>query len=109
MKFGLMRDRIILQEYTSSRDDWGHEVKQWSTLATLWAEKKYKNSQLTSEVKGITHIMQVIFRIRYRSDVTTQLRVVQGKNIFDIVGMKQIGHQEVLELITIQRDADSSS
>lgn len=109
MKFGLMRDRIVLQQYTSTRDDWGHEQRRWEDLATVWAEKKYKNSQLTSEVKGITHIMQVIFRIRYRSDVDTKMRVKQGSKLFDIVGMKQVGHQEVLEIITIERDADSNS
>ena len=89
MKFGLMRDRIDLQRYTSSRDDWGHEVQQWSTFDTVWAEKKYKNSQLTSEVKGITHIMQVIFRIRYRSDVNTKMRVKQGRKLFSLVYIHQ--------------------
>ena len=109
MKFGLMRDRITLQEYTSNRDDWGHEVKQWSDVTTVWAEKKYKNSQLTSEVKGITHIMQVIFRVRHIADVTTKMRVKEGTNFFDIVGMKVIGNKEVLELITVERNADSNS
>lgn len=109
MKFGLMRDRIQLQEYTSSRDDWGHHVKQWTTLDTVWAEKKYKNSQLVSEVQGVTHIMQIVFRIRFRDDVTAKMRVKDGQNLHDIVGMRIVGNQEVLELITIERDADSAS
>lgn len=109
MKFGLMRDRITLQEYSATRDDWGHEVKQWTDVATVWAEKKYKNSSLVSEVQGLTHIMQITFKIRFMADVTTKMRVKEGTKFFDIVGMKMLGNQEALEIITIERDADSNS
>ena len=109
MKFGNMRDRIDVQEYTSTLDDWNTEVKQWTTKTTVWAEKKYKNSQLVSEVEGLTHVMQVIFRVRYMDDITTKMRVRQGSEDYDIVGMRQYGNKEVLELITVKRDANSGS
>jgi len=104
-----MKNRVEVQQYTTVKDEWNHETKTWTAKATVWAEKKYKNSQLVSEVKGVTHVMQVIFRIRFMDEITTKMRIKEGNNFFDIVGMKVIGNQEVLELITVERNGDSSS
>lgn len=109
MKFGLMKNRVEVQQYTTVKDDWNHETKTWAALHTVWAEKKYKNSQLVSEVEGLTHVVNVIFRIRFIDGITTKMRIKEGLNFFDIVGMKVLGNQEVLELITIERHGDSSS
>ena len=109
MKFGLMKDRISIQQYTTTVDDWNHKTKSWTTAHTVWAQKLYKNSQLVSEVKGVTHVMSVIFRIRHIDGITTTHRILQGTDVFEIVGMKTLGHKEGLELITVQRDADSAS
>jgi SPP1 family predicted phage head-tail adaptor len=104
-----MKDRIVIQQYTTTVDDWNHKTKSWTTARTVWAQKLYKNSQLVSEVKGVTHVMTVIFRMRHIDGVGTTNRVLQGSEIYDIVGMKILGNKEGLELITVQRDADSAS
>ena len=109
MKFGLLKERITLQQYSSTKDEWNHETKSWANLHQIWASKKYKNSSLVSEVEGVVHIMQVTFTIRYLEGITTKMRVREGTEYFDIVGMKMLGRREGLELITIQRDADSTS
>lgn len=104
-----MKDRISIQQYTTTVDDWNHKTKSWTTARTVWAQKLYKNSQLVSEVKGVTHIMSVIFRIRHIDGIDNTNRVLHGTDVYDIVGMKILGNKEGLELITVQRDADSAS
>tara|TARA_R100001440_G_scaffold17147_2_gene29113 strand:+ start:522 stop:851 length:330 start_codon:yes stop_codon:yes gene_type:complete len=109
VKFGLMKDRVQIQSVTTTVDEWNHPTKAFTTAHTVWAQKLYKNSQLVSEVKGVTHVMQVIFRIRHIDGITTTHRILQGTDVFEIVGMKTLGHKEGLELITVHRDADSAS
>lgn len=88
---GKMRHRITFQSFTGLQDDYGDPLQSddsnWENTATLWAaidpisgREFYAAEQSQSEV---SHKI----RCRYRSGLTTAMRIKYGKRIFQIVSI----------------------
>lgn len=88
---GKMRHRITFQSFTGLQDDYGDPLQSddsnWDPVATLWAaidpisgREFYAAEQSQSEV---SHKI----RCRYRSGLTTAMRIKYGKRIFQIVSI----------------------
>ena len=88
---GKMRHRITFQTFTGSLDDYGDplmsEDANWTDAATVWAaidpvsgREFYAAEQSQSEV---THKV----RCRYRSGLTTAMRVRYGTRKFKIISI----------------------
>ena len=41
MSIGRRRDKIVLQSYSATQDDYGQEVEAWSDVGEEWAEVQY--------------------------------------------------------------------
>jgi SPP1 family predicted phage head-tail adaptor len=78
--------RIILQIPTISRGTDGAEIKTFITHATVWASKKHKTSREFYSSQKINAEITDLFVIRYRSGVTTRMRVSFDGKYYDILG-----------------------
>lgn len=90
--------RIDLQKATSSHSSTGAPVVIWSTVATVWAEIRPASAR--EFIGGAAEVSEqrTVFRIRFRRDVVTTWRVAYGAQLWEIVGVAEIGRQEGLEL-----------
>ena len=88
---GKMRHRITFQTFTGEQDAYGDPLQaddsNWKDTATLWAaidpisgREFYAAEQSQSEV---SHKV----RCRYRSSLTTAMRIKYGKRIFQIISI----------------------
>ena len=104
MNPGGMDRRVTIERYTATTDSWGHPTKTWSTLAEVWAQKKEVRAVERTEQAQIVALSFTQFRIRYRNDVDTTMRISYGSQYYYITAVKELGRQEGLEISTEFRD-----
>ena len=83
----IFRHRITLQELVTGQDEAGQPVQEWQDVATVWAaveplrgREYWAAAQVQSEVT--TRI-----RIRYRSGVRPDMRVLYGGRVFNVTAV----------------------
>jgi SPP1 family predicted phage head-tail adaptor len=100
MRAGQLRQRVIIQQQTVTRDTYGAEVVTWGTLDTVWAAvdpsaggERWLQGLDQRIAERVTRI-----RLRYRDDVTEKMRITFGSQVFDIQQMShaQTGHRELV-------------
>ena len=84
MQSGKLRERITIQSFTGTADNYGQEVKSWSTFKEVWAAVEptqgrefWAGQQVQSEVT-----MRV--RIRYLAGVLPEMRILWGTKVLNI-------------------------
>jgi SPP1 family predicted phage head-tail adaptor len=106
MQAGSLDRRIVLQRYSLTRDDLNNAVETWTTLATVWAEKLDISDRERVTAAQLGADITTRFRIRYSSAVAAlnpKDRVLYGGRTYDVMGVKEIGRREGLELTTAAR------
>jgi SPP1 family predicted phage head-tail adaptor len=103
---GKYRRTVQLQAPTAaSGTDWGEAgaAATWTTYATVPAEiDPYQSKELRDE-KGAYSSTRWTVRIRYRSDVTPDHRIVYGSHTLRIIGVVDIeDRREQLKLDCIE-------
>lgn len=103
INIGKKRHRITIQRSTPTLNSYGEPVDSWSTLATPWAEQidqpgreYFKADQRISEA-------MIIFRIRYRTDLTTKMRVSFNGELYDIKALPVYGNREAIDIVALKQ------
>ncbi len=91
MQAGRLRDRVIIQNITTSRDPSGQPVELWHDGAEIWAEVKGISGRELVAAGAETAVATIRVWARFRSDITaaSRLRVVTGPfkgGILNIIG-----------------------
>lgn len=86
MRAGQLRNRITIEQYTSTRDTMGGEVKTWATVATVWASKAHQTSREFFAAAKVNAEITDLFIIRYRSGITPKMRISYDSKYYDIIG-----------------------
>lgn len=75
---GRMRDRVTIQQKTTTTDTQLGRSVSWGTLATVWANVRPwpRAGGETIRAQAITAQMDYEVEIRYRADVTPTMRVL---------------------------------
>lgn len=98
---GKLNRRITFQCMGTVKDDMGQTKSEWRDFKTVWATvKPYKSSEsgFMSKLKPeVTHRIYV----RFRSDITSEMRIKYRGRIFEIVG-SPLDIEERHELLEIQ-------
>jgi SPP1 family predicted phage head-tail adaptor len=108
MQAGAMDRRVRLERATTTDTGLETAVASWSTLATVWAEKLEISDGERSRQVGAEASATTRFRVRYSATVASlnaKDRAVCEGRTYDIVGVKELGRREGLE-ITAMRRAD---
>lgn len=104
---GRMDRRITFQTFTESQDGAGEPVKTWANLAsnpTVWAEvvplalTVRGGGQEIFDAEQILGQAETRFRVRYRSDITVEMRIVYASENYDIESVAEIGRKEGVEI-----------
>lgn len=88
MRAGSLRHRITIQTPTTTQDAAGQPIRTWATLAgpvVLPAKVESVAGGETIRGRQVSAVAQVMFTIRYRSDITTQMRVIWDGRVLGIV------------------------
>lgn len=106
MRAGNLDRRVIIQANTPTQDGTGAAIDGWATLATVWAQRADKpGREFFASAQTIAEAATA-YRIRYRSDVTAGMRIVDGNETWDIRSVGLLGgRKEALELFATRLNA----
>lgn len=94
-----LRQRITLQQAQETADGAGGSSRSWSDVATVWAELvPYRVSRGDERVLAEQLQAEVTHRVslRYRSDVTVDMRISYAGRLFNIRSVTNVGEADVL-------------
>ncbi len=84
MRIGELRKQIIIQSENPTTDSAGGYVLAWTDVATVWAEiKPLSGNEVFTAQHLEGHITHHVL-MRYRSDVTTDMRLSYNGRLFNI-------------------------
>ena len=86
MNAGKLTERITIQKREETRLPSGQIVGEWSNVCTVWAEVNCTDSKAVDESGVIHHEGLFRFYIRYRTDLTAEMRVLWKNRTFTLVG-----------------------
>lgn len=80
MRAGVLRHRVTIQEWSDDGpDSWGQPEKEWSAVATVYGEvRDIRGREFWESGQSQGGLVTSRVRIRYRSDVDRNMRVVHG-------------------------------
>ena len=82
-----LRLRLTLQQEVVVADGGGGYAPSWQDFATVWAALESLNGRETDFADRLQSDVPCRFWIRYRSDVTAEVRAVVGGRSFSIVAV----------------------
>ena len=104
MRAGDLRHRVTIQSASESVSAAGEVTKTWSDVATVWASIE----PLTGREKWLAEQVQAAathrVRMRYRSDVGLENRLLYGSRVLDILEVMNTGERDK-ELVLICAEA----
>ena len=106
MRIGDLRKRVTLQTESSVSDNAGGYTLSWADVATVWADivpTSMSEVIMAQRLEGhVTHRVT----IRYRSDITADMRVMYGARIFNVRGyMNKDENNRWIELLVEEGSA----
>ncbi|WP_140920889.1 phage head closure protein [Limnobaculum xujianqingii] len=105
MQSGRLRDRISIQNFTTSREDDGQEIEDWKDSPPAWAEVRGISSRdlIASGAEMAEATIRVWMRYRHDVKASSRLLCLTGPfrgSVLDIVGQpipnKKGSHLEIL-------------
>ena len=101
MRAGELNKSIVIQARTDTQDSFGQPIPSWAKIhtdATLPARVMPNRGNERFTAQQVYGESVVTFRIRWRSDVSVENRIVyDGKN-WDIRDVREVGRREGLEI-----------
>ncbi|GAA0493710.1 phage head closure protein [Pigmentiphaga daeguensis] len=94
MNIGALNQLVTVQKRTQVKDAWGQLVDDWVDHATVWASFRAPTGMgsIAAEMQaGGTTVSrtQYSIRVRYRTDITADMRVAHAGLIYEI---RQVVH-----------------
>lgn len=103
MEAGKLNRRITLEERTTQKNAYGHEIDAWTPLATIWASVKPigGREKLRANAIGadLTHTVLVRYQKRFLPPTyAAALRISYDGRIFNIVSARDVdeAHREIV-------------
>lgn len=99
MQPGRYNQRVTFEYKSVTRAGTGEEVTSWVVLDTVWAEVKQLRGKEFYSAAQMQDAMDHQIRIRYRTDITRDMRAVWRGQALDIVGVAELGNHDALEIM----------
>ena len=90
LRAGTLRRQITLQRRTSTNDTFGQQSTAWTTLRTSYAEIEPLTGRELETAQAINAEVTHRITLRYRSDITTALRITYQGRIFNVLSVLDI-------------------
>lgn len=101
MHAGRLDQRVTLQSKSATRAANGEEVVSWVDVATVWAQVQQLRGKEFFAGAQMQDAVDVRVRVRYRSGVTRDQRLLWRGAPLDIVGIVELGRKEALEIMCL--------
>jgi SPP1 family predicted phage head-tail adaptor len=100
MRAGLLDRLVTVESKSEAVDAYGQPVLTWSTFIQVRANVVQKDGlEQTSDSNRSTKRM-VNFRIRYKSTITNEMRILWESNYYKIEDIKELGRREGMLIMT---------
>lgn len=99
---GRMDRKIIIETYTTTKQDSGERTPTWETFATVWAAVESAGGDKAEEDEKLTAIEDKQFIIRYMDGVLPKMRINFDDNYYTIRSVFKSGRKQ---FIIIDSDA----
>lgn len=88
MRIGPLRHRITIQAKTQGVDEYGGPIAEsWADYAEVWASLYSKDGIEVFESQQVQSERKEIITIRYRNDITEEMRVMYEGKIYNIISV----------------------
>ena len=94
MTIGAMRQRVTLQQESQTADGAGGYALNWTDVATVWAEIEPMSGREIRFARRLEARLSHVIALRYRSDITTAMRVSYDGRLFNIRAITNIGERD---------------
>ncbi len=96
---GDLRHRITLQKEIAITDTDGFTKRDWQDFTTVWAAVENLHGREYWEAAAVQMENTVKFTIRYRNDITNDMRIRFRNRYFEIISIDNIKHRnEFIEI-----------
>lgn len=85
MRAGTLRQSIIIEQATEARTGSGAVTESWATYATQRARQAITGGREFVTAQQLHSELSVLFVCRYKSGVTSKMRVNHGGTYYDIL------------------------
>lgn len=103
MRAGKLDRRITIQRATTTPNGRNEPIASWADLATVWAQQRPNRGQERFTAQEVAGQSVMTFHIRYRRDLTVQDRISYQGKIWDILDIREVGRNVVLEIDVVAR------
>jgi len=101
LEAGDLDRRIRIERATTATDAFGEEIKTWVELATVWAQVVPLGGREFFEARQVNATQTTRFRIRYRADITREMRVIYDGLTYGIEAAEEDRRFDRLEALLI--------
>lgn len=98
---GKMRQRIRIEQPVLTPDGLGGATRAWQTVTTVWGEIISGGGNESSRAGQLSSVVTHRITLRWRADITPEMRVVFGTRVFAIRAIiERDGKRRSIELLT---------
>lgn len=98
MRAGKLDKTINIERLGRTVDDYGTETEGWTPVASVRAQLVQASTEEFMRSAGSISETAIVFRVRYRDDLTTSDRVTHQGQAYDVKEIKELGRREGLDL-----------
>lgn len=86
---GKYRHQVIVRNAPTdaSRNTYGERTGTGTNQVTIWAEKTDWNGSEVDELGRETPVVTTRWRTRFRTDITPEMQIVSGSDVFEILSV----------------------
>nr|PZN87051.1 MAG: head-tail adaptor protein [Pseudomonadota bacterium] len=90
LRIGALRRRLRLEAPSYTSDEGGGAIVAWNPVTTLWAEVIPLSGGEELRADGLQSIAKYEVRIRYRADISPEMRFVFDGRVLEIQAVRDI-------------------
>ena len=87
MRAGELKNRIVIQQNSPTRDAYGAAIPSWSTVDTVWGRVADLTGREFEAAQKLNAEVTSRIKIRYRSGVTPAMRATWSGHTYDILAV----------------------
>lgn len=103
-QIGRLDRRIVIQESTLTKDEYGQEMTAWGTFATVWAKVEDKSGSESYQADQLTATRMTVFTIRWIAGLTEKMRILYNYDYYDIQAIKSPDRKRTLQVEALKVD-----
>lgn len=88
----------IEKNNSSANDEYNAPVANWETFISCWAKVDYGSAKESKRAEQVTGSNTNTFTIHFYPGIKQAMRITEGDNTYNILGVKAIGRRQYLQI-----------